>query len=449
MTVLRRNSKLHKRLGPNFILFLEHAAGAINRIFPHVEVSTWREGGPRPTECYLTSENYKLEICILIGEKDDDGGVSLTATVTRKSNLTLDRRELDICKLTAQRISTVLANSNIMEIDQASMSAMSRSFDEDVVAEHIKKHHKLELDIALVFRALHTLSEQSYENKSLTFGCLIDSKDKTPPSGFEFPSEFLISKKYKALSDGFRTAYLISAKGKVLNFVNLDRYRKGKKTIEQNFPDWAEQMANASRVGRCGISLNRQGEILVFEEGTLRFSYRFGSWQYWNHSQVIEILRRSARVQKVPPAVVGQVVGSIYRAALDISFRRTGAMFVIIRRRQDLHELVRHGDALADAGRSHADSAFDGILRNRKIQFTPRGIAAELASLDGSIVIENIGTIVAYGAILQPKKIGRLKGTEGSRTKAAIGASNYGLALKVSADGDICVYQSGKLLLRV
>lgn len=65
-------------------------------------------------------------------------GVSLTATVTRKSNLTLDRRELDICRLTAERISTVLANSINMQVDQASMNAMSRSFDEDVVAEHIK-----------------------------------------------------------------------------------------------------------------------------------------------------------------------------------------------------------------------------------------------------------------------------------------------------------------------
>lgn len=38
---------------------------------------------------------------------------------------------------------------------------------------------------------------------------------------------------------------------------------------------------------------------------------------------------------------------------------------------------------------------------------------------------------------------------EGSRTKAAIGASNYGLSLKVSSDGDITVYVGGKELIRV
>jgi DNA integrity scanning protein DisA with diadenylate cyclase activity len=73
-----------------------------------------------------------------------------------------------------------------------------------------------------------------------------------------------------------------------------------------------------------------------------------------------------------------------------------------------------------------------------------RSVAVELASLDGAVVLANSGEILAYGAILQPKKIGRTRGTEGSRTKAAIGASKYGIAVKVSSDGDIKVYFDGK-----
>jgi len=42
-----------------------------------------------------------------------------------------------------------------------------------------------------------------------------------------------------------------------------------------------------------------------------------------------------------------------------------------------------------------------------------------------------------------------LRGTEGSRTKAGIGASNYGLVLKVSSDGDITVFHDGEEFLRV
>ena len=65
------------------------------------------------------------------------------------------------------------------------------------------------------------------------------------------------------------------------------------------------------------------------------------------------------------------------------------------------------------------------------------------------VVLDNGGRILAYGAVLDPKKKGRLRGTEGSRTKAAIGASNYGLAIKISSDGDITVYHDGEKFIRM
>lgn len=46
-------------------------------------------------------------------------------------------------------------------------------------------------------------------------------------------------------------------------------------------------------------------------------------------------------------------------------------------------------------------------------------------------------------SVLQPRRSGKLRGTEGSRTKAAIGASNYGLAVKISSAGDITIYYKG------
>ena len=79
----------------------------------------------------------------------------------------------------------------------------------------------------------------------------------------------------------------------------------------------------------------------------------------------------------------------------------------------------------------------------------PRSVAVELASLDGAVVLNNSGRIVAYGAVLTPKRAGALRATEGSRTKAAIGASNYGLSLKISSDGGITVYHDGKQFIEV
>lgn len=89
------------------------------------------------------------------------------------------------------------------------------------------------------------------------------------------------------------------------------------------------------------------------------------------------------------------------------------------------------------------------MLRGKRIQSLSPAIVVELAALDGAIVMSNVGEILAYGAILNPKKAGRLRGTEGSRTKAAIGASNYGLAIKVSSDGDIDVFYKGMSFMKV
>jgi DNA integrity scanning protein DisA with diadenylate cyclase activity len=147
--------------------------------------------------------------------------------------------------------------------------------------------------------------------------------------------------------------------------------------------------------------------------------------------------------------VIGKVVAQIYRAVLDISFRRSGALFVILRNRNSLRDIVRVGDAIGDTGRSEADQQLDHIFQNRNIQTLPRSVLVELASLDGAVVIDNKGFILAYGAVLDPKKRGKLRGTEGSRTKAAIGASNYGISLKVSSDGDITIFHQGAGFIKV
>jgi len=107
------------------------------------------------------------------------------------------------------------------------------------------------------------------------------------------------------------------------------------------------------------------------------------------------------------------------------------------------------GGFTGDENRGPADSQFYQFLQNHSIFAIARVVVVELASLDGAVVLDNHGRIQAYGAVLSPKKSGRTHGTEGSRTKAAIGASNYGLALKVSSDGGITVYFEGRRFIEV
>ena len=456
--MLRVNSRLHQRLGAVEIDFLEFAAGAVQRLLPHVEVAAWEEGPWKASQSVSTSQKrVEVRMTIAVGTASEPNARSLTTTVRRrgaanvggKAKETIDLREFDICRLITQRITEVLGHQP--SLDDTSMQAIRDAFDEYVVASHIQGHHKLAAPVASVFSALHKLSEQSYENKALTFGCILDPRKTGQSSGANFPAEFLRSKKYKALSDGFRTAYIVSTNGRILGFADLDRYYKDKDSLTEKhyFPDWAEAIARSSRKGRCGIALSRQGDILVFDEGTLRFTYRYGRWQYWNHNHLVNLLRDRARAQRVPAALAGRVIGAIYRASLDVSFRRSGGLFVILHNRKDLRQIAKDGDAIGDNKRGNTDLEFDNVLKDHTIQSLPRPVIVELASLDGAVVLDNSGRIRAYGAVLQPRKSGKLRGTEGSRTKAAIGSSNYGLAVKISSDGDISVYYKGSEFIRV
>lgn len=462
--MLRANSRLRRTLGSAGVEFLEHASAAIQRILPHVEVKSWREGPWAPAEAKwhaakktaTSAQRTAIKITLAVGCEADAAARSLTAFVRRRriastggnARQTLDLREHDICKRIVERASEVI-RQDPCQGSVASIQAIRAAFDEYVVARHVEAHHKLNTSVSTILEALHTLSEQSYENKALTFGCIIDPKPRSQTASATFPKDYLETKRYKALSDGFRTAYYISDTGRIVNFIDLDRFTKEPLTERNYYPDWAEPIARTSRKGRCGIVLSRQGDILIFDEGTLRFTYRYGYWQYWNHTHLVNLLRDRARAQRVRPAILGRVVGAMYRAALDVSFRRSGGLFVILHNRNSLHDIVKDGDAIGDPRRPSKDQDFDTVIHKHRIQSLPRAVLVELAALDGAVVLSNSGKVLAYGAVLQPKKSARLQDIEGSRTKAAIGASYYGLAVKISADGDISVYHKGKEFIRM
>ena len=432
--MLRKNSRLRQFLGDAGVKFLEYACGAFERILPHVQVSSWAEAvWSKPRSVWDSPKRTAIRITLAIGNELDGQSRSLQAIVERRSvpgsasaaRLTLDDRERDICERIAERISEILRNRYLGEGD-ASIRAIQSGFDEFIVAKHIETYHGLtKMSVTSIFDALHKLSEESYENKALTFGCILEPRKKAAKKTKQFPGDFLGLKKYKALSDGFRTAYDISADGKIIDFVDLEGFETRELTEKHHYPDWSEPIARASRDLRCSITLSRQGDVLVFEEGTLRFTYRYGRWQYWNHAHLLHLLRARARAQRVPTKILGRVVGAIYRAALDVSFRRSGGLFVILHNRNHLHRIVRRGDAIGDPRRRPVDGEFDDVIREHNLQSLRRVVIVELASLDGescwTTPVESART-EQYSALRGQAKPGDRRKSQ----KAAIGASKYG-----------------------
>jgi hypothetical protein len=453
-----KNSKLRNSIGTPGADFLAYGMDAIERILPHLEIPKWEIKNSFQKSGVTWVDPHRKKLKISLGIPTDDThtkGFTITGIVQRrkipggvgKVARTLDLRERNVCEKILLRLNEILHSNHTN--DTQTLSSLHSSFDEQVVATHLKDHHHLELNLADLFSALRNLAEQSYENKALTFGCLIDCKDKSKvPKGGAFPHDFFERKKFRLFSDGYRTAYKLSAKGGVKGFSALTDGRQ-KNLGSSYFPEWSRYLASLCTESTIGISLTRQGDILIIEAGTVRFTYRLGKWQYWNHAHLVDLLQNAARAQRVPPSKIPKVARAMYRSALDVSFRRSGGLFVLLRNNKKLHPLVHRGDAVRDKQRRDVEKLFDKALPSQNIQALSRSIITELTAVDGAIVLNNKGEILAYGAVLEPRKRGRISREEGSRTKAAIGASYDGLAIKISSDGDITVYTKGEMLIKV
>ena len=442
-------------LGGGGVRFLEHGLGAIERILPHTETFRWRvvHAGVTSTK-WGSPARRELTVCVSLHENGPciQGHVRRRTIPTSVGRIprTLDLREKDVCSKIAKRISQVLAIEALHEGE--SLRAVTEAFDESIVSSHLEARHALQMDLSGLLGSIRRLSEQSYENKAVTFGCVIDPRnDESPDPTLRFPEAFLSGgkKRFRALSDGYHTAYIVSRRGRLIGFVELPRSPSGHRG-RSYLPEWAGRVVQEAGSRGIAVCLTRNGDMLVLDGGNLRFTYRAGRWQYWNHTHLIDLLRKSAQGQRVPKQAVFGVVSGTYRDALDVSFRRSGGLFVILRNEQRLHELVRLGDAEGDPKRSPLDDEFrNALVGGRRRGRIRRAVTVELASLDGAIVLSNRGQILAYAAVLEPERRGRIAREEGSRTKAAIGASKYGLAIKISSDGDISAFFNGRKLISV
>ena len=226
--ILRANSPLRRTLGAGAVNFLEHAAGSIERILPHVKVVDWREAEwAKAASVWASASRTEIRVTFAIGRPGDKNSRSLSGIVRRRSlplqggaaRSTLDDREFDICNQIVRRLSQVM-ESNPGAVGEATIKAIRAAFDEYVVAQHIEAHYELPpLTIDSIFDALHTLSEQSYENKALTFGCIVDSRRRSTRrfrTDFALPTSFQVTARFWISSTSIDLRKVILPRGIII-----------------------------------------------------------------------------------------------------------------------------------------------------------------------------------------------------------------------------------------
>jgi hypothetical protein len=330
----------------------------------------------------------------------------------------------------------------------------------DASAYRLQSGQPVEPDrVALAIEMMRAAALSTYENQPISTGVLLLGTNEDPVG--EYPSAerdavhytgaLASIKSFYRLADGLRTVFLVNRAGRLLDIVDIDRWARATAAAATDAPGAQAYEAHARATAKSPhvcVVLTPRREIKVFGEGAQLFRFGHASWR---------LLDLSAKYALWQAAVGNAALAErVFRTALDLSDARHGALFVVLRHPlASLAQLVAAPDRLdmelvqppVEPGTPSRRDLLH-LLAGRTITELDPSVLSALATLDGAIVTDAAGALLAVGAILRhpagdPSKAEGL--AEGARTTAALAASRFGPVLKVSEDGLITCYDGGRL----
>src|ERR1051325_3319984 len=315
--------------------------------------------------------------------------------------------------------------------------------------------------IASLIEMLRVAALSSYENRPISTGVLLLGGDFDPcrpelATGREHPPSYMPAvtsiKSFYRLADGVRTVFLADADGRLLDVIDVDRWSRQlcpDKLLDVPGANAYQPHARATFEQRsvC-VVLSPSRDIKVFAEGAEVFSFHSAAWH---------LLDLKAKYELWADSVMNPSLAlRLFQVALDLADAREGALFVVLRDPDEAApQLVAPADRLGIA--VAPDVPCTCTLPPRG---APRGLAGRtvtdldpsflstLASLDGAIVVDREGRLLAAAAILRHPASDELSQggyIEGARTTAAMAAGKFGPVLKVSEDGEITFYDRERI----
>jgi hypothetical protein len=314
--------------------------------------------------------------------------------------------------------------------------------------------------IASAIQTLRTAALSTYENRRVSTGALLIGSDAdgaraSRPAAIDalpYGVELTALKSLHRLCDGRRTLFLVDRAGRLAEIIDIERWAAeipGPTPSKPEVPQARayDAHARATRVGgHVCLVLSPHQEIKLFADGVQAFAFAHGRWQ---------ILDPAAKFAAWRAAVAQEALARVlFQAALDLAECRQGGLFVVV---DDpgaaVGRLVTPHDLLsADAPAGPPDlpprdpkarCALHYLARGRNALGLAPSVLEALASLDGALVTDRSGRLLAFGAILRNDAATGLGTAEGARTTAALAASRFGPVLKVSEDGIVSCYLDG------
>jgi len=286
----------------------------------------------------------------------------------------------------------------------------------------------------------------TYENRRISTGVILIGAGSDPyhaipqlPEGAQPYTSALVSiKSFHRLCDGLNTVFLVDRRGMLLDLVDVEQFAQACLGATLPAPSAARYRAHSLATlkgGHICLVLTPNGEIKVFGGGAQIFHFLEGRWRVTDLAQKYRVFR----------GAVGHagLAERLFTVALNLAENRRGGLFVILDNLEAAGHLVAPGDLLDDtlAEGSTKSQIHYLLCRKRALELEP-SVLQSIARVDGGIVMDREGCLLAFGAILRSGGE-PMVAQDGGRTTAAVHASRHGLALKISEDGIVSFYRAG------
>lgn len=405
----------------------------LTEALPHLEVSSWDvapEGDPRGAWVRTTGASAGALQCHL-----SLGGAHLFARASGPTGR-IARADQVILRELAEEA------RQLLEVPGGARGSLA-DFGLATFARALARLPRPRLEweaVSATLRGLRALASETYEGHRISYGLIFTGRARrgdAPPLSLE-------NKRFKTLTDGFSTALLLDRRCGLAGLVALVASREGVRSGPAR-PWWFGSLADtAARFGGVGVALTRGGDLLVAHRRQLVVSQRSGLWMLWRHSELLDRIRQSWRTRGRRDQL-DHVIVALYRVALELALRRSGGLLVVASSREGGRRLVVSKRELLGSPRRRAEERrLDASLAGQVVHRADRRIVADLASVDGALIVDRAGRLMAYGAMVRTSSS---PSAQGARSRAAVAASRMGLAMMVSADGGISVFRHGKLVV--
>jgi len=193
------------------------------------------------------------------------------------------------------------------------------------------------------------------------------------------------------------------------------------------------------RAGTSILSVSPSGDIYFALSSGVTFVNSQGHWRYQSWKGLTDVLEHRLG------ADVGQ---RALRLVAGASYERRGSLYVFLNEGVDPSQVVPdHADTNRHARTLRATVAGGSLNDPKSVR-----VLRSASGVDGAVVFDHRGRISDVASMISEPSMdaltaagqNHLKRFPGARSTAAWNASIYGLAIKVSEDGPVDVYEGGK-----